>query len=98
MKTLSLAVLFFLCTVLHASAAGLELSIRDGRVTLDAQDVTLRQILTEWARIGKTRIVNIERITGAPVTLKLEGVPEKQALEIILRSVPGYMAVPRETF
>jgi hypothetical protein len=60
MKTLSCAVLFFLCTALHASAAGLELSIRDGRVTLDAQDVTLRQILTEWARIGKTRIINIE--------------------------------------
>jgi hypothetical protein len=97
MKTLSFAVLFLLCTALHASAAGLELSIRDGRVTLDAQDVTIRQILTEWARIGKTRIINIERITGAPVTLKLEGVPEKQALEIILRSVPGYMALPRES-
>lgn len=78
-------------------AAGLQLSIRDGRVTLDAQDVTVRQILTEWARIGKTQIVNVERITGGPITLKLEGIPEKQALEIILRTVPGYVAVPRAT-
>src|SRR6186997_2296831 len=79
-------------------AAGLTLTIRDGRVTLDAQDVTVRQILTEWARIGKTQIVNAERITGGPVTLKLQEVPEKQALDIILRTVPGYMARPRETF
>ena len=41
------------------------LSIHDGRVTLDAQDVTVRQILTEWARVGKTRIVNGERISAA---------------------------------
>lgn len=90
-----------LCLLVSASpawAAGLQLSIRDGRVTLDAQDVTVRQILTEWARIGKTHIVNVERINGGPITLKLENVPEKQALEIVLRAVPGYMAVPRQTF
>ena len=27
----------------------------DGRVSLDAQNVTIRQILAEWARVGKTR-------------------------------------------
>ncbi len=68
--------------VAASPAAGLQLSIRDGRVTLDAQDVTVRQILTEWARIGKTQILNVERITGGPITLKLENIPEKQALEI----------------
>ena len=51
------------------------LSIRDGLVSLDAQDVTVRQILTEWARVGKTRIVNVERITGGPITLKLDARP-----------------------
>jgi hypothetical protein len=55
----------------------------------------VRQILTEWARVGRTRIVNVERIAGAPITLKLDGVPEKQALDIILRTIPGYMALPR---
>jgi hypothetical protein len=98
MRTLVFAVFVLVFTALPASAGGLQLSIRDGRVTLDAQDVTVRQILTEWARIGKTRIINVERITGGPVTLKLEGIPEKQALDIVLRTVPGYMAVPRETF
>ena len=76
-------------------AAGLKLTIRDGKVSLDAQEVTVRQILTEWARVGKTRIINLERVTSGPMTLQLDGVPEEQALDIILRSVPGYMAAPR---
>ena len=81
-----------------ALAAGLKLTIHDGMVTLDAQDVTVRQILTEWARIGKTRIVNLEGVTSGPLTLKLDNVPEKVALDIILRSVPGYMAAPRASY
>jgi hypothetical protein len=77
------------------SAAGLKLTIRDGRVSIDAQDVTLRQILTEWARVGKTRIVNLERVASPPVTLKFDDVPEAEALDILLRALPGYWAAPR---
>jgi len=76
-------------------AGGLTLTIHDGKVSLDAQEVTVREILTEWARVGKTRIVNLERVSSAPVTLKFDDVPEQQALDTILRSVPGYMAAPR---
>lgn len=96
MKRLLFALLLT-CSTSPAWAAGLTLSIEDGLVTLDAQDVTVRQILTEWARVGKTQIINVERIAGGPITLKLEQVPEKQALDIILRSIPGYMAMPRVT-
>ena len=49
-----------------------------------------RQILTEWARIGGTKVVGGEKMTGAPLTLKLVNVPERQALDIILRNVAGY--------
>ena len=80
-----------------SQGAGLQLSIQDGKVSLDAQDVTVRQILNEWARVGRTRIVNADRVAGGPITLKFEAVPEKQALDIVLRNVPGYMAAPRET-
>lgn len=97
MKTLVFGLLLLVSTATPSWAAGLQLSIRGGRVTLDAQDVTVRQILTEWARVGKTRIINLERITGGPVTMKLEDVPERQALDTVLRAVPGYMAVPRQT-
>jgi hypothetical protein len=97
MKRLVFALFVLTASATPSWAAGLTLSIRDGLVTLDAQDVTLRQILTEWARIGKTRIINVERITGGPITLKIDAMPEKQALDIILRTIPGYMALPRET-
>jgi hypothetical protein len=98
MKRLLLALLIVAFAVAPCRAGALQLSILDGKVSIDAQDVTIGQILTEWARIGKTRIVNVERLSGAPVTLKLDAVPEKQALEIVLRAVPGYIAAPRETF
>jgi hypothetical protein len=76
--------------------AQLKLQIADGRVTLDATNVPARQILAEWARIGGTRIVGGDKVTGAPLTLKLVDVPEKQALDIILRNVAGFMAAPRQ--
>jgi hypothetical protein len=80
-----------------SSAAGLTLIIRDGRVSLDAQDVTIRQILTEWARVGKTQIVNLERVNSGAVTLKFDGLPESEALDIVLRALPGYLAAPRRS-
>ena len=98
MKKLLFCAFVTACSAAPVSAGPLELSIQNGTVTLDAQEVTVRQILAEWARVGKTRIVNGERLSGGPITLKLAGVPEKQALEIVLRTVPGYMAMPRDTF
>jgi hypothetical protein len=79
-----------------ASTAGeLRLSIANGRVTLVAQDVTVKQILDEWARVGQTKIVNADKIAGPPVTLELQDVPEGRALETLLRSASGYVAKPR---
>src|SRR5688572_25548780 len=97
MSRLFFALVTLACSPSLCLAAALQLSIQDGRVSLDAQDVTVRQILAEWARVGKTKIVNAERVSGGPITIKFEAVPEKQALDIILRHVPGYMAAPRET-
>jgi hypothetical protein len=73
----------------------LKLQIQDGRVTLDAQNVPVRQILAEWARIGGAKVVNGEKVVGAPVTLQLQDVPERQALDTILRGVSGYMLAAR---
>jgi hypothetical protein len=78
-----------------ASAGELKLSIGNGRVTLIAQDVPLRQILAEWSRVGQTRFVNAEKLAGPPLTLQLVDVPEQQALDIVLHSASGYMAAPR---
>ena len=78
-----------------AAQQPLRLEIRAGLVNLHAQNVPLRQILTEWSRVGGTRIVNGERVTGAPVTLDLQGVSERQALDVLLRGVAGYVLASR---
>jgi hypothetical protein len=80
---------------LPASAGELKLTMKDGRVTIIADEVPLRQILLEWARVGQTRIVNAEKLNGPAVTLQLIDAPEKDALDILLRSASGYIAAPR---
>ncbi|HUE86728.1 MAG TPA: hypothetical protein VMO26_11695 [Vicinamibacterales bacterium] len=96
MKFLCSAVALVLLSALPAQAQQLNLEIDNGRVTLDAVNVPARQILAEWARIGGTKVVGAEKITGAPLTLKLVDMPERQALDIILRNVAGFMAAPRQ--
>ena len=82
-------------TAIPCAAGELRLSMANGRVTLLATDVTVREILAEWARVGQARIVNAEKIAGIPVTLELKDVPEAQALDTVLRSAAGYVMVPR---
>lgn len=79
-----------------ASAQGLKLEFKEGKVSIDAAAVPVRTILGEWARLGGTKVVGAERIAGTPLTIHLEDVPEAQALEIVLRNVAGYMAAPRQ--
>jgi hypothetical protein len=79
-----------------AAGPGLSLVLRDGLVTLRAEQASLRQILAEWERQGQVKFVGIDKlVSGAPVTLSLTDMPEKQALDIVMRGVPGYMAVDR---
>ena len=78
-----------------ASAQGVKLQFDAGQVTLSAQNAPVRAILQEWARLGGATIVNGDRVAGPPVTLELTAVPERQALDIVLRSVAGYIVAPR---
>jgi hypothetical protein len=84
-----------LVTPTPATAGDLRLSIANGRVTIVAQDVSIKQILDEWGRIGQTTVVGAERLVGPTVTLELHDVPEARALETLLRSASGYIAKPR---
>ena len=77
------------------SAGELRLTINNGLVTVIADDVPVSRILSEWARIGQTKIVNGEKLM-IPVSLELIDVPEKKALEIVLRSASGFMAAERK--
>ena len=94
MKTALIGVAAWLLAVSTASA-DVRLTMQNGHVSLVAKDATVRQILAEWARVGQTRIVNLERVPGGPVSLELNNVPEAQALDILLRSLSGYITAPR---
>jgi hypothetical protein len=95
-KLLSVCSFVLVLTLAGSAGAGeLRLSIQNGRVSLSARDVTLRQILVEWERVGGTRIVNRDRVPGALLTIEFVDVPEGQALETLLRSTAGYVAAKR---
>jgi hypothetical protein len=83
------------CTA-AASAQAVSLKFDNGRVSLNAQEASIRTILAEWARVGGTRMVNHDRISGAPVTLELIDVPERQALDVLLRTTAGYVVTARD--
>jgi len=95
LPALAVAALTASSAAAQTAPPGISLTIRDGKVTLKAEQASLRQILAEWERQGQVRVVGAEKLVGAPVTLTLIDLPEKQALEIVMRGVPGYMAVDR---
>lgn len=92
---LALALVLISGTATFAAAGDLKLTLNNGRVTLIAQDVPLRQILDEWARVGKTTIVNGDKLTGPPMTLQLVDRPEREVLDVLLRSASGYIVAQR---
>lgn len=102
MNLTRLVVVAFLLTVAvgvsHAQQASrkLEISFNDGLVTLVAENVTLREILAEWARKGGSRITNADKITGAAVfPMEFRNEPEAAVLRALLRDLPGYGASMR---
>ena len=89
------AVLLLTALLPAAAQQQVALQFHGGLITLRAQNAPVRTILAEWARLGGATIVNGDRVAGPPVTLELTGVPERQALDIVLRNVAGYMLAPR---
>jgi hypothetical protein len=94
-KSLAVSTAVLLSCAAPASAQGVELRFHDGLVTLSTQNAPLRTILTEWARQGGTTIVNADRVASPPLSLELNAVTERQALDVLLRTVSGYIVAPR---
>jgi hypothetical protein len=95
-RYLSLCATLLVALAGPAAAQTVKLEFVDGRVNLIAQNAPVRLVLAEWARLGGTRIVNADRVPGPPLTLELTGVPERQALDVVLRSVAGYIISARQ--
>jgi len=78
-----------------AQTPTLTLQMRNGHVTLEARGVSVRRIIDEWIRLGEVTIINAEALSTTPTTILLTDVPERTALETILRDAPGYILGPR---
>ena len=95
-RHVAFAVFLLLCAVpAAAQQPSVTLRFQEGLVTLRANNAPVRTILAEWARLGGATILNGDRVAGPTVTLELTDVPERQALDIVLRGVAGYMLAPR---
>lgn len=78
------------------AARKLEVSFNNGLVTIQAENVTVREILQEWGRKGGSRIVNADKLGGSVIPfLEFREQPEVVVLRSLLRDVPGYGAAPR---
>jgi hypothetical protein len=90
------AAALILSAAVTAQAQTVKVEFLMGKVNLTAQNAPLRTVINEWARVGGMRVINPERLSTTPVTLQFTGLPERQALDILLRDVGGYMLGPRQ--
>lgn len=69
----------------------------DGTVSLAAANVTVREILAEWARQCGCYVVNGDKMTGGPlaVPVQFEKDSQKKVLESLLRQAAGYVLTPK---
>jgi hypothetical protein len=72
-------------------------SLADGRASISAQQATLAQILAEYSRVGGVRIETASPLPRQPISVDLANVSERQAFEVLLRGVGGFVAVPHAT-
>lgn len=94
---LIVAALLTLSVASQARAQALQLDVHDGLVWLNADHVSLGEIVRQWARTRDLRVVRPELLEGVVITLRLSGVPESEAVQILLRGVTGYVAVMDDT-
>lgn len=82
----------------------LELTFNSGLVTLKAQNVTVREILAEWAKRCDCHVIGAEKITNTTLAVPVQYVDQPEA--VIMKSLlnpgtaagavsGGYLFVPR---
>ncbi|MDQ3170469.1 MAG: hypothetical protein M3Q55_10065 [Acidobacteriota bacterium] len=76
-------------------SADVRVTFANGRVTVIADNATVSEILAEWARVGGSTFVDADKIPARDrLTLRLEDQAELDAIDVLLRSVAGYMVAP----
>lgn len=92
---LILSVALLLCAR-NGAAQNLSLEFNNGLVTLAAREVSLVQILERWAEVGGATIINGIGASNAPITVQFVDVPQREALDILLREMNGYVLTARK--
>jgi len=79
-------------------ARKLEISFQGSNVTLAAANVSLPEILAEWARLSGCVMVNAERLSRVPIVapIQFENQPQQRVLESLLRPAAGFILSPRK--
>lgn len=95
MQVTRLSAALVLVLALAARAEGQTLSFQDGRVSIKAEGIPAAQVLAEWARTGKTEIVNGDKVVTPPLSLALHDIAEADLLQKLLAAVGGYVVVPK---
>jgi hypothetical protein len=76
----------------NASAQKLTFRIDQGLVSLDAENVTVDEVLARWIQTTGLSVVSKSgQGSDIPVSLHLQGVPERDALKMVLRDLSGYI-------
>jgi len=91
-RTCGLLAWLMLAAAVPANAGDVWLSMHDGRVTLVARDVMVRDVLAAWEIVGRTKVIARERVPGTLTTLDIVDQPEAAALATVLRGVVGFVA------
>ena len=76
----------------------IEISFQGSNVTLAAANVSLPEILAEWARLSGCVMVNAERLSRVPIVapIQFENQPQQRVLESLLRPAAGFILAPRK--
>jgi hypothetical protein len=83
-----------LCLLAAGDAAAQKLALRidQGLVTLDAENVTVDEVLARWTRATGLSVVSKSgQGSDIPVSLHVQGVSERDALKMVLRDLSGYI-------
>jgi hypothetical protein len=76
----------------NAAAQKLALQIEQGMVTLEAENVTVDEVLARWSQTTGLNVVSKSgQGSDIPVSLHLDKVPEPEALRMLLRDLSGYI-------
>jgi hypothetical protein len=95
MKTAAMVMFLLLCFVTVAGAQDMTIEFHNGRVSMTARSVSIRVILSEWARVGGTSVVNGDLVPDTLVVLDADNVPEADVIGALLHGVRGYVATRR---